>query len=267
MSALSRVNPKLFIIPERTEQVPTARAVQPFVRIIPPQTDGLDCAVRIFALPGPVDQKDLWVSEDIQLSSILAEKLLEGFAFHPAAVSSVSGTVSVGNVPQAWDIPMLGIDFQLTEAGCSGLSKDNFNEVASALAEGLRSFKDERAWSRSSSVVPPQNVYFDSGLASFGKQDYDKAISDFTEAIRLDPSCARAYYNRGLAYEQKDNLDKAFSDYNEAIRLDPNFALAYMNRGNLYLHTGNRAKANADFATERRLKSSQSDRQAVYHLT
>ncbi len=32
------------------------------------------------------------------------------------------------------------------------------------------------------------------------KGEYDKAIADFTEAIRLDPKDARAYYNRGVAW-------------------------------------------------------------------
>jgi tetratricopeptide (TPR) repeat protein len=35
-----------------------------------------------------------------------------------------------------------------------------------------------------------------------------------------------AYYSRGNAYYNHGNLDKAISDYNEAIRLDPNLALA-----------------------------------------
>jgi hypothetical protein len=33
------------------------------------------------------------------------------------------------------------------------------------------------------------------------KKDYNKAISDYTEAIRLNPNLAFAYTNRGLAYK------------------------------------------------------------------
>jgi tetratricopeptide (TPR) repeat protein len=58
-----------------------------------------------------------------------------------------------------------------------------------------------------------------------------------------------------ISYSDQGNLDKAISDYNEAIRLDPNFALAYYKRGNANLRSGNRAKARADFATADRLKS------------
>ena len=49
----------------------------------------------------------------------------------------------------------------------------------------------------------------------------DKAINDYTEAIRLNPMNATAYYHRGLLYEEKGNLGQAKKDYDDAIRLDP----------------------------------------------
>jgi hypothetical protein len=80
-------------------------------------------------------------------------------------------------------------------------------------------------------------------IASAAKLDYDKAISDFTEAIRLDPNLALAYLDRGYAYSHYGNPDKAISDYNDAIRLDPHLALAYFNRGTAYQNQGNLDKA------------------------
>lgn len=83
------------------------------------------------------------------------------------------------------------------------------------------------------SVTPTidAHAHFDIGMASLKRQEYDKAINDFSEAIRLDPNVAIIYFNRGNAYYDHGNLDKACSDYNEAIRLDPNFARAYVGRG------------------------------------
>ena len=40
-----------------------------------------------------------------------------------------------------------------------------------------------------------------------------------------------AYCNRGVAYANKGDYDKAIADCNEAIRLDPKDAVAYCNRG------------------------------------
>jgi len=61
------------------------------------------------------------------------------------------------------------------------------------------------------------------------KKDYDKAITDFDEAIRLDPEAAASYYNRGVALLgrenlDKENLDKAVRDFDKANRLDPAYA-------------------------------------------
>ena len=53
------------------------------------------------------------------------------------------------------------------------------------------------------------------------KGDHDKAIADFTEAIRLNPKYAEAYYNRGFAYGKKGDHDKAITDYTAAIRINP----------------------------------------------
>ena len=81
-------------------------------------------------------------------------------------------------------------------------------------------------------------AYYNRGIAWSDKKDYDKAIADYNEAIRLDPGYALAYNNRGIAWSDKKDYDKAIADYNEAIRLDPGYALAYYNRGVVFLLTG-----------------------------
>ena len=68
----------------------------------------------------------------------------------------------------------------------------------------------------------------------YAKKEYDKAIADYDQAIRLDPKYAAAYHNRGLAWYAKKEYDKAIADYDEAIRLDPKYAVAYDNRGDAW---------------------------------
>jgi tetratricopeptide (TPR) repeat protein len=48
---------------------------------------------------------------------------------------------------------------------------------------------------------------------------YDKAISDYTKAIELNPKHADIYYSRGLAHNKMGQYDKAISDFTEAIKL------------------------------------------------
>jgi lipoprotein NlpI len=52
---------------------------------------------------------------------------------------------------------------------------------------------------------------------------------------------------RGYAYSVKGDNDRAIADYSEAIRLDPKSAMAYSARGRSYLFAGTVERALADF--------------------
>lgn len=75
---------------------------------------------------------------------------------------------------------------------------------------------------------------FERGVASEKKDDWEMAIQRFTEAIELDPDCAKAYDHRGRCYRRKGDSDRAFADYNKAITLNPQLAHTYLNRGDIY---------------------------------
>jgi tetratricopeptide (TPR) repeat protein len=94
----------------------------------------------------------------------------------------------------------------------------------------------------------PNNAeaYVNRGLAYGGKQDYDRAISDYDRAIRADPKYVMAYNNRGITYRIKGDYDRAISDYDQAIRLDPRHASAYNNRGFAYRIKGDYDRAISD---------------------
>ena len=96
--------------------------------------------------------------------------------------------------------------------------------------------------------LEPDNAfaYTSRGVAYAGKGDYDRAIADHTQAIRLNPNFANAYSNRGIAYAYKGDYDRAIADHTQAIRLNPNFASAYSNRGNVYAYKGDNDRAIAD---------------------
>jgi tetratricopeptide (TPR) repeat protein len=75
-------------------------------------------------------------------------------------------------------------------------------------------------------------------VAHENNSDYDKAIADYTEAIRLDPKDTETYCYRGLAFEQKGEYDKAVADCTEIIRLSPKDIKAYEIRGLAYELSG-----------------------------
>jgi tetratricopeptide (TPR) repeat protein len=75
------------------------------------------------------------------------------------------------------------------------------------------------------------------------KGEYDRAIADYTEAIRLDPNYAEAYYERGVIYNMYQiDLNRAIENFTEAIRLDPKFPLVYNDRAMIYNDRGNAYK-------------------------
>ena len=90
-------------------------------------------------------------------------------------------------------------------------------------------------------------AYNDRGVAYADKGEYDRAIQDYDQAIRLNPNYAFAYYHRGNAYANKGESDRAIQDYDQAIRLDPNSALFYTNRGAAYANKGEHDRAIQDY--------------------
>jgi tetratricopeptide (TPR) repeat protein len=98
------------------------------------------------------------------------------------------------------------------------------------------------------------DAYFNRAYTYGAKGLYDQAILDYTKAIRLEPDDALAYNNRGNAYSDKGLYDQAILDYTEAIRLEPDDADAYINRGDVYNAKGLYDQAIADCTKAIRLK-------------
>ena len=77
--------------------------------------------------------------------------------------------------------------------------------------------------------------------------ELDRALTDTTLAIQLDPKCAPAYWARATAHNHRDELDKAIADLSAAIRLDPNASDYFSTRGDIYLRHGDAEKAMGDY--------------------
>jgi tetratricopeptide (TPR) repeat protein len=82
---------------------------------------------------------------------------------------------------------------------------------------------------------------------AYSVSDNDRALLDAEKAIQLDPRLALGYFARGNAYINKKDYDHAIADYNEAIRLDHKFATAYANRGLAYSNKNDYDRAIADY--------------------
>ena len=86
-------------------------------------------------------------------------------------------------------------------------------------------------------VAVPQDTqlkaayYLELGDHKLGETDYQGALANFNEAIRLAPTSAEGYNRRARFKGDKlDNYQGALADFNEAIRLNPNYVDAYIYR-------------------------------------
>ncbi|MCA6117757.1 caspase family protein [Bradyrhizobium sp. WSM 1738] len=89
-------------------------------------------------------------------------------------------------------------------------------------------------------------IYFWRAIGWNRKGNYTQVIADASEAIRLHASVA-AYNLRGSAYYDKGEYDIAIADFNDGLRMGPPSGIIYHNRGNAWREKGEYAKAIADY--------------------
>jgi tetratricopeptide (TPR) repeat protein len=65
----------------------------------------------------------------------------------------------------------------------------------------------------------------------YGLHEYDAALADHAEAIRVDSRDAWAYARRGMAWTEKGEFDQAIADLTEAVTIDPKYAFGFGQRG------------------------------------
>jgi len=75
------------------------------------------------------------------------------------------------------------------------------------------------------------NDYFKEGNRYYDQEDWDRAITAYTQAIRLAPKESNIYVNRGLCYFNKGDYDKAIADADAALRIAPNEEIAKKIKG------------------------------------
>ena len=85
------------------------------------------------------------------------------------------------------------------------------------------------------------------------KQDYDRAIADFDQAINLNPRDRFARTERGVVFRAQGDLGRALTELDEVIRTDPRYAYAWAERGIIHRMMSNYDRAIADFYEALRL--------------
>ena len=66
--------------------------------------------------------------------------------------------------------------------------------------------------------------------------DLNRAVEEFSKAIKLQPNYADAYHNLANTYQQMGNVDKAIENYNLAIKYNSNLWQSYQNLALIYFN-------------------------------
>ena len=77
--------------------------------------------------------------------------------------------------------------------------------------------------------------------------EYEKAISDYTNSIKIDPEFAPLYDSRARCFGRLEQFEKAITDYTKALELDPSFSKSRYQRAHLYRQTGQHAIATTEY--------------------
>lgn len=100
-------------------------------------------------------------------------------------------------------------------------------------------------------VMPPEEkkavAHLERGLTFFSKNQFDEALREYKEAIRLAPKMSAAYNDAGSAFFALGRYQEAVESFRQSINLDPQFAQAYFNLGLMYLKQGREAEATQVF--------------------
>ncbi len=96
--------------------------------------------------------------------------------------------------------------------------KGNYAQVIADTTEAIR-------------LAPNQPSFNLRGSAYYDKGEYDIAISDFNDALRMGPPNGIVFHNRGNAWRGKGEYAKAIADYDASIKSDPKSPFSWQNRG------------------------------------
>jgi tetratricopeptide (TPR) repeat protein len=78
-------------------------------------------------------------------------------------------------------------------------------------------------------------AYYHRGLASRELSEYQEAVFDFGQAIKLDSSYWSAYLERGRVYQKMGDYRQAIDNYNVLVKRNPKDAVAYCERASAYM--------------------------------
>jgi putative GTP pyrophosphokinase len=130
----------------------------------------------------------------------------------------------------------VSIDGLLVEA----LTAHNKNQFPEAIA----------VYTRILDMEPDESVgaliYKHRGMAHFASSQYEEAIADFSESLRLEPKSYKSAYYAGIACSVLQRYTQAVDAFNRSLEINPYQPYCLFRRGQAYYHLGDYPQALGD---------------------
>ncbi len=111
--------------------------------------------------------------------------------------------------------------------------------------------KDDQAITNFSNAIKlnanDEQVLIKRGIVYTRKKEFQNATMDFNQAIAINAKSSEAFYQRGLVNQQLGQFAASINDFNQAILLDAKNASAFASRAESNLRSGSYADAIRDF--------------------
>jgi tetratricopeptide (TPR) repeat protein len=192
--------------------------------------------------------------------------------FMPAHAPDPTAVLSAARMlPQAWkNCREASADTAVTACKTlidSGLAKgDELAEIQTLNGRALRDRheldKALEALTASIALNPTPAAYSLRGTVYYDKGSWEQAISDYSEAIRLDATNGEAFNNRAWTYYRTGRSEKALTDADAAVRLLGKQSYVWDTRGHIHAALGNREAAISDFRAALAIDPNSADSQA-----
>jgi tetratricopeptide (TPR) repeat protein len=102
-------------------------------------------------------------------------------------------------------------------------------------------------------IRPEYLYYFNLANALAGAGRSAEAITDYQQALRLDPNSSAAHHNLGLALQAEGKNEEAMAEFRAALRLQPDYESAEHNLANRLADAGRLDEAMAHYVAALRL--------------
>jgi len=182
----------------------------------------------------------------VSLKSVLvAGCVLSGSLFAAPAMAASDIEACLGRTPA---LDRIGACTRAIDAGLSGkqlvdaytargLTYGQLGQLDNAVADLTTALDNEKG---------DVNIWVARARALFNKRDFDKAMLDLAEAMKLDPDNSIPVNLMGKNHFMLANYDIALKFFGDAIKLNPNHYNAYVNRATTYYRTNKLPEAMKD---------------------